>query len=243
MVVAPGANQHVTEAMVRGDAVSSKISSCKVLITQNEIPEASTAAAISLACKVSSESGDGFPISLSNPAPAPESLPAALCADIDVLVLNESEAALLAGEGTSASSTCADAEVAAFVGESAKRLRPPKEGRGRVLIVTRGHRGAVVATVPAGGVGGVSVEVVPGMAAKTVADTVGAGDAFVGALAATLNRCSDANAILSDTSKVAEAVRRACAVATMTVEAKGTQTSYPSREDAIARVPELEAPL
>jgi ribokinase len=233
----------VTEDVVTSEDVAAKITSAKVVVTQNEIPEAATATTVALASGAAVERG--FPITVSNPAPAPDVLAPALCADIDILVLNESEAASLAGKDTPAiGNSATEAEVEAFVLATADRLRPPKDNRGRVLVVTRGSKGAAVAVVPASGSSGATaVIMVKGSAARRMADTVGAGDAFVGALAATLSRVGDAVVLLSDAGKVSQAVERACAVATMTVEHQGTQTSYPTREQALERIPHLESAL
>ena len=60
---------------------------------------------------------------------------------------------------------------------------------------------------------------VPRINQKDVVDTTGAGDAFVGSLAF----------FLTSGLGLAEAVKRSCQVATLTVMKKGTQASYPER--------------
>ena len=57
-------------------------------------------------------------------------------------------------------------------------------------------------------------------------DTTGAGDCFVGALAYYLSRSGGTAAM-----ELGEAVVRAVQVATLSVCAKGTQTSYPHHEN------------
>ncbi|NLF38947.1 ribokinase, partial [bacterium] len=79
--------------------------------------------------------------------------------------------------------------------------------------LTLGSRGALI--VDRGG-----AQHVPARKVKAV-DSTGAGDAFVGSLAYFLSRKSP----------LKEAVKRACAIATMSVLKPGTQTSFPSREE------------
>lgn len=62
---------------------------------------------------------------------------------------------------------------------------------------------------------------VPRINQKDVVDTTGAGDAFVGSLAFFLTSGLGLG--------LAEAVKRSCQVATLTVMKKGTQASYPER--------------
>ncbi|ARN23920.1 hypothetical protein A4W93_16440 [Piscinibacter gummiphilus] len=101
----------------------------------------------------------GVPVLL-NPAPA-QALPAALLADVDVLVPNETEAALLAGS---------DLDAAA----AAAHLRAM--GPATVLLTL----GADGLQIDADGL----VQRVPAPATGPVVDTTGAGDTFIGAFAA-----------------------------------------------------------
>ena len=127
------------------------------LVTQNEVDWTQTAEAHRLA----REQGAGV---IHNTAPA-HGLSAAELAQIDVLVANEHE---LAQAGASATETGADAQA-------------------RSLLVS--GVGAVVLTLGAKGsalyIGDEAVTAVPAAPAE-VRDTTGAGDAFVGALAAAL---------------------------------------------------------
>ena len=56
-----------------------------------------------------------------------------------------------------------------------------------------------------------------------VVDTTGAGDAFSGALVYFLAEMSEID--------IAEAIKRACYVASISVQKEGTQLSYPLRKD------------
>jgi ribokinase len=90
-------------------------------------------------------------------------------------------------------------------------------GRGPgTVIVTLGERGAVV-------VGSALTEHVPAPAVEAV-DPTGAGDAFIGGL----------GVFLAEGVPLLESVRRAAAVAALSVTRPGTQASYPSRAEAAA---------
>lgn len=229
--MAPGANFNVDAAFVRGAGPSSAIERASVVVTQNEIPGEGTEAALAIAARAAAANKRGTPVTVANPAPAPEALADSAKADVDVLILNESEAAALAlaagVEGFSAEADDGGAEAAARV------LRPRHASRPRVLVLTRGSKGASVVVVPADSEPGASVEVsvVDGVPASAVVDTVGAGDAFAGTLAAVLAASNDPLARIGSMSHMREAVRRACTVASMSVGRKGTQSSYPCRDE------------
>jgi ribokinase len=131
-----------------------------------------------------------------NPAPA-QPLPDDLLRIVDWLTPNESEAALLAGTPEP------EAAAAALL----------ERGVGGV-IVTLGEAGALVA--PAHG----PMQRVPGFQVEAM-DTTGAGDAFVGGLAAALARGE----------ALEVAVRYAHAVAAISVTRVGAQPSLPSGEE------------
>jgi len=65
------------------------------------------------------------------------------------------------------------------------------------------------------------VEMVPAPQVSSI-DTTGAGDAFQGTLAH----------FLAAGDELREAVRKGCAVAALTVQVRGTQSSYPDRATA-----------
>ena len=58
---------------------------------------------------------------------------------------------------------------------------------------------------------------------ESVVDTTGAGDAFTGALIFFLVEMAELD--------VGEAIKRACYVASISVQKEGTQSSYPVKED------------
>jgi ribokinase len=144
-------------------------------------------------------------VTLLNPAPAAE-LPAELLALTDVLVPNELEAADLAKRAGAAADT-------AGVAEDLLALGP------KTVVITLGERGALLVRA------GESAQYL-GAEAVTAVDTTGAGDAFVGALAYFL--------ACVPTLPLAEAVARACRLASLTVQREGTQTSYPQRGEVAA---------
>jgi ribokinase len=139
------------------DAVAALLSRCSVLVAQLEIPLDTVVAAV--------RRGGGTAHILLNAAPfAP--LPPSLLEKIDTLVVNEHEAASLLGSPVVAAADAAD---------GAGRLLARGPG---TVIVTLGAGGAVVADVH--GATHVPAPTVP------VVDTTGAGDVFVGTLAALL---------------------------------------------------------
>jgi ribokinase len=133
-----------------------------------------------------------------NPAPAVP-LPDELLGLADLCVPNESEIELLTGGQTAA--TVQDAAAAAW--ELLKRGP-------RTVIVTLGERGALIADAG-------SAEHVPAPQVAAV-DSSGAGDAFIGAL----------GVFLAEGIALTEAVRRANAVAALSVTRLGTQASFPT---------------
>lgn len=140
------------------DSAAGSFSAGSVLVAQLEVPVAAVARAAEIA-------GPSVWMVL-NCAPF-RPLPAELMARTDILVANEGEASELAGRPITAPE-----DVMAAAGPLLA-LGP------RVVIVTLGPRGAVV-------VGPALAEHVAAPAARVV-DTTGAGDAFVGALAARLS--------------------------------------------------------
>jgi ribokinase len=129
-----------------------------VVLLQNEIPHA----ALDDAAVFAAAAGARLVV---NAAPVPESIPGWF-RQADPLVVNEHEAAeLLGGQGAPAS-----AELA---------LAVRRATGARSVIVTLGAAGSVVCTDAA-------TTVVPGIRVDHVVDTTGAGDTFVGVLAARL---------------------------------------------------------
>jgi ribokinase len=140
-----------------------------------------------------------------NTAPAGPIMPET----VDVLVMNEGEARQVAQEiglGT-------DAPL-----EIAKTL---SERHGLTAITTLGSRGAVALT-PEGGwrIGALPIE---------PRDTTGAGDAFCGVLAATLDRGGE----------LPEALGRAAVAGALACETQGAMPSLPKAAEIDARLPDL----
>ncbi|MGD9885722.1 MAG: ribokinase [Reyranella sp.] len=132
-----------------------------------------------------------------------------LMSHVDVAVLNEIELAQSTGTRLQARSSMRDLTAAA------QKLRAKGAG---TVIATLGARGAVVVT-------GEAAKVVPAYKASVV-DTTGAGDCFVGALAARL---------LGGASPV-EAARFAVAAASCSVEKLGAAPAMPMARDVAARL-------
>jgi len=151
IIVAPGANARLTPAGVREAAALFEASA--VVTAQLEIPLEAVMAAAALAARA----GARFILNVSPARQAGDQLLAAA----DPLVVNEHEAAFLAGTG--------------------ERDAPERQARALLALGAR----SVVITLGAGGAYAADASgaaLVPSPAV-TVVDTTGAGDAFAGALA------------------------------------------------------------
>jgi ribokinase len=190
ITVAPGANRRLTAEDV--DETSESIKEAQVLVAQMEVPPEVVLRAVEVAA------GSGTR-ALVNLAP-PFEVPRALLEKLDPLVINEHEAAFLLGERVEGVDGALDA---------APRLLSLGPGS---VVITLGEEGAVLS-------GGESARHLRAPKVKVV-DTTGAGDAFVGALAARLA----GDAPLKDA--VAYAVRAGAAAVT---EA-GAQGALPTPE-------------
>jgi ribokinase len=135
-----------------------------------------------------------------NPAPA-KSLPTELLSNVDILIPNESELALLTGLPVTDSSS---AEVAA------KEIL--KQGV-KTVIVTLGSKGALLVTAT-------QVKHVDTYKVNVV-DTTAAGDAFIGGFA---------SAILSGKS-LEDSVRYGCACGALATTKFGAQPSLPTKDE------------
>jgi ribokinase len=136
-----------------------------------------------------------------SPAPARPDLPAEVYALSDVITPNQPETELLAGR-----SIAGDEEAI----EAARDLLA--RGAGSVVL-TLGARGCVVITPE-------RATHVPGHRVRPV-DTTGAGDAFVGSLAF----------FLASGRPLEDAGARANRIAAISVQRRGTQTSFPTTAD------------
>ena len=190
ITVAPGANRRLSAKNV--DDASQPIGEAKVLVAQMEIPSHVVVHAV----EVAAESGTRALVNLAPPFEVPREL----LEKLDPLVLNEHEAAFLLGERVEG------IDGALSAAPELLSLGP------RSVVVTVGEDGAVFS----------DGESARHHAAPTVevVDTTGAGDAFVGALAAKL--ASDAS--LEDA--VAYAVRAGAAAVTK----EGAQGALPTPE-------------
>jgi ribokinase len=191
ITVAPGANAQLAAAHVAAAAAGWLRGG--ILLLQLETPLATVGAAIDAA------RGAGLSVIL-NPAPA-QPLPADWWERIDILVPNESEAALLAGV------TVADEAGAR---NAARILR---QRGARCVLLTLAERGALI-------VDDAGERVVPAPRVTAV-DTPAAGDTFIGALAAALSAGAGLDA----------AVRFAVRAAALSVTRAGAQTSIPHRSE------------
>jgi ribokinase len=194
ITVAPGANHEVGPR----DADEAAASPGDVLVISAEIPAPAIRAALS-------RPGAVRVLNLA-PAPRSQAQAAALVAAgaPDWLVVNEAEAAAVLGRPVSglAEARRAAAELVAA-------------GPGRA-VVTAGAHGAALA-------GPDGADTIPGFRVDAV-DTVGAGDTFVGALAAALAAGIPAP----------QAVRAAAAAGAAAVTRQGAQTAMPRPADILA---------
>lgn len=185
ITVAPGVNGRAHAALVPDSALVPDTT----LVLQLEVPLVQVAA---LAHRAAAR---GARVVL-NAAPATR-LPASLLADVAVLIVNETEARVLAQD-------LGAADVRALCGRFA--------GTERTLVVTRGAQGAIYTSAE-----GVHERPAPRIEAI---DTVGAGDAFTGALAAALDRGAD----------IDRAISEALAAGALACTRPGAQAAMPTHE-------------
>jgi ribokinase len=190
ITVAPGANRSLTPKDV--EAASDAIGEAGVLVAQMEIPVETVSRAVEIAAERDTRA-------LVNLAPTFE-VPRELLEKLDPLVVNEHEAAFLLGSAVDG------VDGALSAAPELLSLGP------RSAVITVGEAGAVFAT-------GDATKHVPAPKVEVV-DTTGAGDAFVGALAARLAR----GASLEEA--VAYAVRAGAAAVTK----EGAQGALPTPE-------------
>ena len=196
ITVASGANLHFKRDMIRQPPQRGE-----VWVAQFETPIAETKAIL----KQARRAGARTVLNLAPLLPYPDDL----LKSVDVAVLNEIE--LSQATRTKLRATSAVHDVAA----ACQKLRATGA---RAVVATLGPRGAVVVTAD-------GASAVPAFKAKVV-DTTGAGDCFVGALAARL--AGGATPI--------EAARYASAASACSVERLGAAPSMPTAEDVAARL-------
>ena len=191
IIVIPGANATVNADQVR--AALEAIPDIAVVLTQGEVP----ADAVMAAMEVGRARGAR---TILNPSPV-QDYPDELYALVDIAIPNEHEIELITGMKTS---TSVDATAAA------RKLA--ERGVGTV-IVTRGAHGSVWATLTrSGSAGAFTVRPV---------DTVAAGDAFCGVIAASL----------AEGRSLSEALRWGSAAGALAATREGAVPSLPTREE------------
>jgi ribokinase len=157
IVVSPGANSTLTSADAQAAA---GLKAGDVLLVQMEVPAEVVVEAVAAAAAAGSRS-------VLNLAPA-AGIERSCLEQVDVLVVNESEAEFLLGRGLP------DAGARRGGADELRQLGPAS------VVLTAGGDGAVLAD-------SAGVRDVPALAVEVV-DTAGAGDAFVGVLCAELAR-------------------------------------------------------
>jgi ribokinase len=195
IVVIPGANALVSAA----DVAAPVLAKGDVAVSQFEIPLPTISAFFERARAAGATT-------ILNPAPAIESRHELLDL-VDILILNESELGLLA------KTELRDTDDPAVFFEAARSLQT---GKDKTTCVTLGKRGvlALVEGKPL---------IIPGHTVKAV-DTTGAGDCFVGAVAAQL----------AAGTSIHEALHYANAAASICVQRMGAAPSMPTAADVEA---------
>lgn len=195
IVVVPGAN-----GLVGADDVSVlPLLKGDVAVSQFEIPLPTIAAFFHRARAAGA-------MTVLNPAPA-QKMSGELLELVDILVLNETELGFLAGTELS------ETDAAARITDVARQLQARAD---QTICVTLGKRGVLA-------LAGREEIAVAGRVVKAV-DTTGAGDCFVGALAAQL----------AEGAALREALTFANAAASISVQRMGAGPSMPTAEEVTA---------
>lgn len=191
IVVVPGANACCNEKDV--DAVLTSFAQAGILVLQHEIPAAIVEYAIQTG------KAAGWTVIL-NPAPARE-VPAQILAGVDILIPNETEAAILTG------SQVRTPEDAVIAGKKLLALGV------KVVVTTLGSKGAMCLTEK-------ETFLVPPITVEAV-DTTAAGDAYTGALAAAL----------AEGRELKDSMQFAAIAAGLSVTRRGAQPALPWRQE------------
>jgi ribokinase len=225
ITVAPGANGQCGPQ----EAAAVISAPADMLVISAEIPATAIAQVLAAARQ------QGLPCLL-NLAPVPAGAAQLLATGVDWLVVNESEASALLGREVAGLAEAARAAVdlrgltnGAAEGQAA-RLAEGQAARlaagqaARYAVVTAGSHGAALA-------GPDGADLARGFSVRSV-DSVGAGDAFVAALAVAVAAGAGP----------ADALRLACAAGATATTTRGTQAALP-RSDGIRAATGLEWPL
>ena len=188
IAVASGANRVLSAKVLAGQAINPQT----LVVLQMEIPAGEVEAAVEYASR------HGAKVIL-NLAPALHISPTAL-RQVDILVVNEHEAAVLCG-----ALKLPNVEPSEQVVALTREL-------GNTVIITLGAEGAIAAR----GETVWRVDALP----VTAIDTTGAGDCFVGVLASSLTQGA----------AIPEALRRAAAAGSLACTVVGATPSFPTRD-------------
>ena len=194
IVVVPGANGRLRPEHVEAGLPAL---SPTVVLMQMEIPPETVERAAALGRRMGAHV-------LLDPAPAPATLPEGLLRNVDVLLPNEGELAMLAGMSVESVEEATHA-AAALRGHGVGTVVVKRGDQGALVVDERGAR-----TVPT-----LRVDVV---------DTTGAGDCFDGALAVAL----------AEGRPIDEAVRFATHAAALACTRLGAQSAQPARAEVDA---------
>ncbi|KAL6077345.1 Ribokinase [Balamuthia mandrillaris] len=203
IVIVTGANDLLSLEEV--EQAADLIATSRVVCCQLEIPIPPSLQVLKVAKEKGEKTGGGV-ITVLNPAPIPQDvskLPEELFQLSDIICPNETETEMLTGMSVKS------IEEATAAAQSIL-CRGPK-----TVVLTLGERGCLVVDGPSK-----TARHIPAPQVDAV-DTSGAGDCFVGTMLYYLALGKD----------VVEACEKAVQVASISVQRKGTQSSYPSREE------------
>ncbi|MEU5153848.1 ribokinase [Glycomyces sp. NPDC021274] len=191
IVVNSGANAALVDLT---EAELAEIAAADVMVVQLETPLETVTAAIRAARAADT-------VVVLNAAPS-GAFPEELLGEVDILIVNEHEAAELAGEPA---------------GTGERSLMSVLTAHGCDVVITLGADGAYVG---GRGIDAVKVAAFP----VEVKDTTGAGDVFVGAFAASLDRTADERSLVA-------ATEFATAASAIAVQRKGAGPSIPTLDE------------
>lgn len=182
-------------------AIEERIARASLILIQSEVDQEGNLEALKIAKRHNVTT-------FFNPAPGRADLDRRILPLADIICVNENEAEFITGQKLSSHSE--------FEGAAKEILSMgPK-----LAIVTLGPKGAIVAKRGNSGEISISNVATPKV---TAVDTTGAGDCFCGSLASFLTANPDDDPV--------EMVKKAVQIASISVQRKGSQCSYPTREE------------